>query len=128
MINKQLENDVLKRAVQRFRKTNLDRIETLSEHNALFELTSYSLKIKDFTLRLSYSKQLSNHHEICELSLNAPDGYSTDYFNSLNQDYSPLLMETYFNLRRRFAEQAEQEEIKNIKENEKKLRWLKRVL
>jgi hypothetical protein len=128
MIKKnKLENKILEGAVRRFQRTNPKDIEKPKKDRG-----RYILKVGEIRLLLDEDYFGCSGRRDYHLTILSPDGKVLECFNGSNGNYYPILEKMYSDVYKKCTEhtQREEEVEKRIKcrENEKRLRKLKRIL
>jgi hypothetical protein len=125
---KQLENLLLVKTANRFRKTKLSKIESHKRETAESLFNQYVIEVSGFKLKLFFAKDVVKNLESYSLWIQKPDGYLFETFESDNENYAPVLKKMYENIITRIANSQKKDEKKEEKEIEKKLRRLDRII
>jgi len=125
---KQLETILLAKAVKKFRKTNLEKIETRTIDNKQYKSEEYSIELAGFKFKLYMSKDLSKNKEDGHLWILDPKGYVFESFELSNKNYEPTLREMYSNIKNRILKYEEKQNRKQEKDFNRQLKRLDRIL
>jgi hypothetical protein len=126
--NKQLENILLVKTVNRFRKTKLSQVDSQISENSEYHIEKYTIEVNGFKLKLSLSKNLAKNSDEYKLWVIKPDGYLFEAFESNNENYAPILKQMYEDVTARIANSQKKDQKREEREFNRKLRKLDRII
>ena len=124
----QLESILLAKAVKKFRKTNLEKIETRKIDNDYYKLEEYLIELAGFKFKLYIGKDLNKNKEDGHLWILNPQGCIFESFDLSNKNYESTLREMYNNIKNRISKYEEKQDRKKGKEFDRNLKRLDRIL
>jgi hypothetical protein len=127
--NNNLEDALLVRARNRFRRTRISNIDVPPFiENGDYHLEKYILERKGFKEQLFYTTNSSKNLIEYGLWIIKPDGCPLETFESKNPHYAPTLKEMYDIVKKRVDSYNEKRKSKELKESEKRQKRFNRRL
>lgn len=125
---KQLENILLVRTAERFRKTKIEKIEIKKVSQNYRELEEYTIELAGFKFRLYFSKDLIKNQEEGHLWILNHQGYVFESFDLSNEYCKPVIIGIYEDIQKRILGCQEKQRKKEEREFNKNLKRLDRIL
>jgi hypothetical protein len=126
---KQLENILLVKALKRFTKTKIEKIEIRKPtDNKGYKSEEYSIKLSGFKFKLYFCEDLNQNSEKGHLWVLDSQGYLFENFDLSNENYAPTLKKMYNIVREKISVEKEKQNKRKEKEFNRNLKSLDRRL
>ena len=123
-----LESILLAKAVKRFQRTPIKKMEVREEVRENLERATYILGVGKFKIIFHYFADSIKGEEKYNLSIRNSNEREVEYYDESKDSSLQLLKEIYESTKKRIVESQEEEEKEEEKKFEKGLNRLKRIL